>query len=52
MKEKKENLSKVKIKHHLADGEIRESVKGHKVRVNNRTIAAYRILAQYGKSKE
>lgn len=33
--------------HRLANGETRESMKGYKVPVNDKTIAAYRILARY-----
>lgn len=51
MKEKQKNTSTIRVKHHLANGEIRESMKGYKIPINNRTIAAYKILAQYGKTK-
>ncbi|HPD00123.1 MAG TPA: hypothetical protein PLA01_02095 [Acetivibrio sp.] len=52
MKEKRENASAITIKHHLANKDVRESMKGYKVPINDRTIAAYRILSRYGKFKE
>jgi hypothetical protein len=49
MREKRENASTIIIKHHLANGEARESMKGYKVPINDRTIAAYRVLSRYRK---
>jgi len=43
--------SNVKITHHLSNEEARKSIKGYKVPINERTIAAYQILARYEKRK-
>ena len=47
MKKKSSSNSNIKIIHRLANGETMESTKGYKVPINDRTIEAYRILAQY-----
>lgn len=47
MEKKTSNNSVIKIKHHLVNGETRESMKGYKVSINDRTIVAYRILSRY-----
>lgn len=52
MEKKASNNSAIRITHHLANGETRESMKGYKVPINDRTIVAYRILARYEKVRE
>jgi hypothetical protein len=51
MEKKSSNNSTIRITHHLANGETRESMKGYKVPINDRTIVAYQILARYEKIK-
>lgn len=51
MGNKSSNNSNIRIIHHLANGEIRNTMKGYKVPINDRTIEAYRILAGYKNNK-
>lgn len=44
---KPEPENKGKITHHLANGEIRESMQGHMVSVNEKTKLFYQLLASY-----
>lgn len=46
---KNQEETKVKITHHLSNGEIRESMKGYPVPVTERTKIAYSIIASFEK---
>jgi hypothetical protein len=42
----------IKITHHLANGEIRDSMKGYMVPVNEKTEIFYNLLASYNPPKK
>ena len=39
--------SKIKIVHRMADGTIRDSVKGYEIPYNDTTAIAYKLLAKW-----
>lgn len=43
----KKSESQIKVIHVMADGRILDSIAGYVVPVNDRTITAYRLLANY-----
>ena len=48
----KNDGSQIKIIHVMADGSIRDSIAGYEVPVNDRTITAYRLIAEHVSKKD